>query len=148
MEISNEMLIDVALNVVGFVLAGLLTAVIYSMFGRKDKSATSFDQYGADGGNIAMAPSRGRAGGKIEFIDFQSKGNSSAKPALSNVNSAGESSQFQRNRLEVIKQASEMLNGGKMTQDIRRNLAMTDSDLQILNQGRKVLAKRGAANDQ
>ncbi len=148
MEISNEVLVDVALNAVGFVLGGALTAVIYSMFGRKGKLAPSTDFISAANGNNVLAASNERAGARIEFIDFQSKGKSAVKATATNVNPISENKQFQKNRLEVIKQAREILNGGNMTGHIRRNLSLTDSDFQLSDQRRKVLAKRGAANDQ
>ena len=148
MEISNDLLIDVALNAVGFVLAGFLMTVIYSMIGRKDKVARNSQVSTVANSNPASAQANGRAGAKIEFIDFHSKGNSAAKSVVTNESQAGRSSQFQRNRMEVIKQATEMLKNGQMTQDIRRYVPVTDSEMQTSNQGRKVLAKRGTANDQ
>lgn len=148
MEISNEMMIDVALNAAGFILAGVLTIVVYSMFGRKKKSAASTDLYSAANGKDALASTHGQAGARIEFIDFQSKENTVIKPAITNVNSAGGSSQFEKNRMEVFNQAKAMINGGQRTPDIRRNAALTNSNLNISNQGRNVMANRGAANGQ
>ena len=148
MEISNEMMIDVALNAAGFILAGVLTVLVYSMFGRKKKSAASTDIYSAASGKDALASTHGQAGARIEFIDFQSKGNTVIKPAITSVNSASGSSQFQKNRMEVFNQAKAMINGGKMTPEIRRNAVLTNSNLSILNQGRNVIANRGAANGQ
>ena len=38
MNYSNDMIIDVALNVAGFVVSGLLMMVFYSMFNKRNQS--------------------------------------------------------------------------------------------------------------
>ncbi len=110
MGISNDLMIDVALNVVGFILAGLFTAVIYSMITKRKQGMSSDIQGNGNSGRIAIAtPTASSPAGKIEFVDFKSGSERKNAPASKLTESKVPASQFQRNRIEVIKQAQEML---------------------------------------
>ncbi len=148
MEIANEQLIDVALNMVGFVLAGILMTVIHSMIYKNEKAAPK-PKLTVEATDIAQpVPANSRTGANIEFIDFQSKGVPANRSAIANDSPLNQPSQFQRNRMEVIKQATDMLGGGQATRNVRRSLPMRESRKQMFIQGRRNLSKMGVANEQ
>ncbi len=148
MEIESEQLIDVALNMVGFVLAGILMAVIHSMIYKKEKAVRKSEVAVEANSNAVSIAAKANTGANIEFIDFQSKGASMGGAPIANETKAYQPSQFQRNRMEVIKQATDMLSGGQAPRNIRRSLPMRETRRPIFNQGRRNLSKMGVVNDQ
>ena len=138
MTVPNELLIEVGLNVVGFLLAGILIALVYSMILQKNKAPQAYSQsFDIDEKPGLAALSAKPAGGKIEFVDFNSKSDRSLKLSAKEEFLSMPANQFQRNRLEVIKQVTEMLNSSRPMQNDRRPSRVV---------GTGVI--KGAANDQ
>jgi len=136
MEVSNEMLIDVALNIIGFVAAGAFVNVIYSIFMRKNKVHESPPKLEMLERTLELAhQGKMQPNSKIEFVDFRSKNNPLSKTSPIEKANAAPANRFQRNRLEIIDQVEKMLAAGRSAHKMQRKLPMSET-------------VRGAANDQ
>jgi hypothetical protein len=146
MNYSNDLMIDTALNIAGFLVSGLLLMVFYSMFNKRNsKDIAAASENGAEVTEKIEEAETREPRGKVEFVNFQNRTSKVAEP-ISFANDS--SSRFQRNRLEVIRQAREMLNSGKSTESIRNRLPIAEAELNMISQTRNNRNLRGAANDQ
>ncbi len=148
MDISNEMLIDVGFNALGSVLAGIMLFVIYSMFTRRNKVSHSGQKLAVtENSPESLIQSKSSENGKIEFVDFRSRISAAPKTLANEESLAGPANRFQRNRLEIIKQAQEMLAAGKPSHVIRQKLPMAEAGWQMNEKGQRIRSVRGAVND-
>ncbi len=117
MNISNEIMIDAALNILGFILAGCLMGLIYSSLFKRSTSRNTVATARASVEKSKEAGMTNQENSRIEFVDF--KGNSKNTMPAPVVQSPYPHSKFQQNRLEVIKQAREMLSRSGATRTVR-----------------------------
>jgi len=129
MDISQEMLIDLALNVLSFLVAGMLSVVIYSMFqkGRKkDKKASmneTFEKITLPRREGEIIDDRSPA----EFIQFKGIDNKNTR----NINSRDRVARF-NNRDKVLQSALEMIKQGVSESDIKAALPISSAELAVL----------------
>jgi len=148
MTIPSDLLINTALNIVGYVSAGALLILIYSMFKSSTKSGEKAPSINEVKSVAIMAEAKiDSSDHRIEFVDFQNLRRAAGELAGNDEQTAAPSSRFQRNRLEVIKQAREMLNAGKSVNDIRRRLPIAEAEMHMIGRNSKVGSMRGAVND-
>lgn len=135
MEISQDMLIDIALNAAGFLLAGLLGVTIYSMFKRTPKTVKVIESESVGNGLPKEAPSQQAVVSsqntvstekKVEFINFGQKKKETTK------RKEGISGNSKRNRSEVIRMANAMLAAGNEPEQIKKVLPISDTELALL----------------
>jgi len=121
MGISQEILSDAALNVVGYLIAGALLTLLYSSFtnrsGKKTAAATANP---APGSGETPIPNGTR---RVEFVDLRS---------VSTNRSAAESQNRQRNRAEVMRLAREMLQSGTPRDNVRNLLPISEGEMALL----------------
>lgn len=129
MDVSQEMLIDLALNVLSFLIAGILSVVIYSMFQKnrnKDKTASVNEPFG----KITL-PKRDEEiindKSPAEFIQF--KGFDTNKTR--NLNSRDRVARF-NNRDKVLQSALEMIKQGISETEIKAALPISSAELAVL----------------
>lgn len=150
MTVSNDLIIEVALNVVGFLASGGLMIVAFSMFFRKNNTAVSAS---AEPEYVPVSSEEKETesekitdkelGGKIEFVNFQNSKHATEQ-SQQRVDTGR---RFHRNRIEVIKQAKEMLKAGKSTIDVRHALPIAEAELDLIRRQREGRSLQGAAND-
>ena len=125
MDFSNELLIDVGLNAVGYLAAGAFAIVIYRIFGSSprvagessDESCTT-DESAA--GTEALSDS------EVEFVAF---GHSDENDAAGNSGTRPQ----RRNRETVIRLARKMIQSGTPGDKIRDLLPISEAELALLN---------------
>jgi len=133
MDISQQFLIDMALNIGGYVLAGLVGVVVYSLLHRRRESALAVETAPAE----TLAPEEvPKAPGTTENrrLEFIKLGERSEKvdidtdPGSSNA-VAGD----RRNRSEIIRIARTMLKAGASEEKIKRLIPISDAELSLLS---------------
>jgi len=135
MMISNDILIDAAINTLGYLLAGAFMVLIYSMQANKRNMTmqaaapqNTINVVGAD-----TKPAVKRAA-KIEFVNF-AKNRIDDSSSSSGVNTKiGTEEEFHKNRLQIMKQAKALL---------RNNRSQNSEDSE---QDRNNQPRRGAVN--
>ena len=137
MELNTTLLIDVGLNVVGFLAAAALTMVMYAMFRRERRRAPESPATMTPGRPAATTdaaePTASRprtAAGAGQYLSFSGERSEAAgeKPG---------SLTLRRNRAEVLRMARAMIQQGATDEQIKESLPVSDSELAVLNYERK-----------
>ncbi|MCX6827512.1 MAG: hypothetical protein NTV06_09675 [candidate division Zixibacteria bacterium] len=129
---STDQLIDIGLNLGGFIVAGLLTALIYSLFSRGEKSPVIANAIQPGQGKSLLKPTRAQdSQGEFEIIDLRGltqKNNNMEKNYDSN-------SQYKtRNREQILRQAREILAQRRENIDLKKLLPVTEGEIAFLKQ--------------
>jgi hypothetical protein len=131
---TTDIIIDLALNVVGFLAAGVLSLVIYSIFRRGDRAATPEPRPAAAAATTTTAhpaetpaPAAPSRPGKVQFVGF---GERTEKPSAGN-------DPLRRNRADVLRIAREMIRTGSSDAEIKAALPISDTELAVLDYERK-----------
>lgn len=131
MEFSREIIVDVLLNMAGYVTAGALWLVLWSAFNSRNKSAA---QPIAAQPTIAREQSRtpGQAAEKrAEFVSLKTDATPDTESGERDRLRA-EVTRYQRNRSEVIRLAREMLRSGSTQEKVRSLLPISEGELALL----------------
>ncbi len=132
---STEQMIDIGLNFAGFMAAGILTALIYSLFTGKQKRNISLAGPGLSlsdtGASMSMEKPISVRSRDFEFVDFK---NERRRPKADNKVPAPKGDSRTRNRQEILRQAMEMLAQKKGSAEIRESLPITDGELAFIKQ--------------
>ncbi len=163
MEFTHDQLIDVGLNLAGYIAAALFALVIYSIyFGRKIanledavrcsagwtespgfnepggkskiRSAHDFDGSHLDSNSIDSTVSD-REATRAEFLDLRATSDLKSAPALENDNYHGKPDRFSRNRSEVIRLARKMLEAGNTVDRVSDLLPISESEMRLVQMG-------------
>ena len=132
MGISQEILSDAALNVVGYLLAGALLTLLYSSIAnRAGRKATAAAHHVQDAGE------KGKSNGtrRVEFVDLRSVPTPDSRPVTSG-RTAVDSQSRQRNRAEVMRLAREMLQSGTPRDNVRSLLPISEGEMALLEKQR------------
>ncbi|SYZ74254.1 hypothetical protein TRIP_C60524 [Candidatus Zixiibacteriota bacterium] len=133
MGFSSDQLIQIGLNFAGFLTAGLLTAVVYSLWTERRTSRIGDSGTALAGAsNIPVAPSNKDTDTNIEFISLRE--NSSRPRRGRRAADAAPVDNRTRDRQEIIRLAKEMLSARKSNSEIRKVLKVTDGELSFLKQ--------------
>jgi len=128
-------LIDIGLNFAGFMAAGILTALIYSLFTGKRNENISLAAPGvllSDTGVSLPVETRPSVRSRdFEFVDFK---NERRRSQADNKVPAPKGDSRTRNRQEILRQAMEMLAQKKGSAEIRESLPVTDGELAFIKQ--------------
>jgi len=131
--ISNNQLIEAALNAAGFLAAGLLMMVIRSMFNRTSQKQETASVPASDTKqNINSESPRAvqeNPRADLEFVNLQSMA-AGYRPATSKPADTNQTSM--RNRREIIKMAKELLAGNNGS--LAESLPLTDGELSLIKQ--------------
>ncbi len=131
MDISQDMLINVGLDMIGFLAAGGLLLVIYSMFQRRNHQPVRQQQQqtpvlSTTSSSTVSAPSPVRS--QMEFVRFgEPQSVSRQGKDISDNQSEGWSK-----RASVIKTARNMITAGASVEDVRAALPLSDAELAVL----------------
>lgn len=127
MDVLNDRIIDVGLNVIGFIAAGLFWMIVYTTITkfRKARTASNIDI------PIPQPVPAAADMQKPEFISFNSMPvrTDSVKTAPSTASRSG----TRRNRLEIIRVAREMIENGASDENIRNALPISTGELALLS---------------
>jgi hypothetical protein len=135
MGTSTDYLIDIGLNVAGFLAAGLLTALLYSLITERRKKIKPAIASGGVSSSAAEVyqPMQALKNSKIdfEFIDLSGAGRKS------DVESAVLSPRGEyrvRDRQEILRQAKRMLTQKKGNSGVGKSLPLTVGELAFIKQ--------------
>jgi hypothetical protein len=132
MEFSQNALIEIGLSVAGYLAAGALWMVLYSLFTRtsSETAAETPAQYPQ---RTAVAESIGtavRERQSLQYVDL--RGAPLKSEPVPEAKDNQRLDQYRRNRGEVIRLAREMLKDGRSQQQVRDLLPITDGELALL----------------
>lgn len=138
MDLSNEVLMDLLLNAAGYLAAGGLLLVLYSLFRGRRKAP--MDPPGSDSRRVDQGPGEtGSVAGerrRIEFIKF------GKQPCQADAVGAGEvhlkgapamPATSRRDRLDVMGLARKMIQAGASAEKIRAVLPISEAELALLS---------------
>lgn len=135
MEISQQFLIDMALNIGGYVLAGLVSVVVYALLQRKNEPPTAAQVAVEDVPEQKPRPLTSRDGDnrRIEFIKLGERATAAneigSPESPPNAAAVGD----RRNRAETIRIARTMLKAGASNDKIKRLIPISDAELSLLS---------------
>lgn len=143
MDVSQELLIDVGLNLVGYLAAGFLLAILYSLFTKpaKEKAVSPLTETGP----ACLTPSDMRktqssepeTDPTVEFIELRNSGSVNvSEPARPAVGPKKISEDYRRNRLKIISTARQMLNAGTPENKVKSLLPISEAELSLLMIGK------------
>lgn len=143
MELSQEFLIDMAINALGYLFAGVISVLLYAML-QKKKSTVELDEIVEDSAMYEQAAAEKKANiettsnRKVEFITFGNNHQESIEkqPVIKNDISQGQNN-GRMNRKEVINLAKKMLLAGASNEKIKKILPVSESELALLNLNNK-----------
>lgn len=123
MELSTDMIMEIALNTAGYMSAGLLLVVVFSMFWQKQVVAPveTIEMSQKQSPDTATAAATPVKDNETVFIPLNA--NYITGPSLSNA---------RRNRGEVISLARQMLNSGTPGEKIKQLLPISEGELSVL----------------
>ncbi len=137
MELSQEFLIDMAINAGGYLFAGIISVLIYSLF-QKKKPAVAVDELVAEKQthtastekNISTALTNER---KVEFITFGQEQQSYKKEPIIEKPEVPKENNSRMNRKEAIGFAKKMLLAGASHEKIKKLIPVSESELALLS---------------
>jgi hypothetical protein len=132
MEFSPDTMIDVGLSVAGYLAAGALWMVLYTLFtGRRRAEAMAPAGMGSDTATRMAIGDAVREKKSLQFVDLRG-----SKPVTQKTSAeflAGpRADQYRRNRAEVIRMAREMLKDGRPREQVRELLPISEGELALL----------------
>ena len=136
MEISQQFLIDMALNIGGYLLAGALGIVIYSLFKRRTKVAVKSESDPLPANDTppqATATGSSEDGHRLEFIKLGEKPGRVSPNTNPSPGAAAEDIARRRDRAETIRVARTMLKAGAPHEKIKRLIPISDAELSLLS---------------
>ncbi len=127
MNLPQDVIIDVGLNVAGYVLSGLIAIVIYTMFSRKHKGTPAIAGQ-ASRAVLAETPPLGHPAPPVEFVRFgdgrRTERVAEPRPKMSVTE--------RRNIVETIAAARRMMQAGTSADQIKKTLPISDAELALL----------------
>ena len=130
MDMSQDLLIDVGLNMIGFLAAGGLLLVVYSMFHRQSRQPVQQQQQTSalSAAPDSTIPTSSYVRSRMEFVRF---GEQPSVGQQDNNTSEKKSDGFSK-RASVIKTARNMITAGASVEDVRAALPLSDAELAVL----------------
>ncbi|MBU8934929.1 MAG: hypothetical protein KOO62_13160 [candidate division Zixibacteria bacterium] len=131
MDFSSNLVIDLLLNVAGFLVAGALALTVYAIYQRRLRpTATSPEEPAPEEPTPVPRVSIARPirNGTGEFITLGATPDSSQNTMKTTGHSR---------RAQVIQAAREMINAGATDGEVRSTVPVSDAELAVLNIGRK-----------
>ena len=129
MDISQEMLIDLALNILSFLIAGILSVMLYSIY-QKKQSKLKKNQPNKTLENITLPDKEEMVinnKSSAEYIQFNTKDNN----RIRNITGRGNITRF-NNRDMVLESALNMISRGVSESKIKAALPISSAELAVL----------------
>jgi hypothetical protein len=141
MELSQDLIIDVALNAAGYIAAAALALTVFSLFRKKNgaTAAAATSPAEADGAvpdrSAPISVKATRSGAKMEFLSLSDKTSEDAgeRRPKTEVRPEGD----RRDRSEIIRVARGMLKAGATSEKITSILPISQAEVAMLSAGRR-----------
>ena len=138
MEFSQDMLIDLSLNVAGYLIAGLLGMTIYSIFRRQESKqvlTTNASDMPVEEKTFVPVPIKSNqvtpspaTSASKNFIQFGKQQDVTAEATP----------EKRRDRSEILRIALQMISAGATTEKIKQVLPISEAELSLLQLSKKV----------
>jgi hypothetical protein len=136
MDVLNDQLIDIGLNILGYLIAGALGMLVYSTFRRGDRAPAAVPvEATPTEKNSEPAPDKR----SLEFVSFKptptaeiGEGTAPAEPSQPKVDR-----QRRADRAEIVRLAREMIKAGTPETTIKRTLPISEGELALLQIGKQ-----------
>ena len=132
MDFSNGLLIDTAIIEAGYIFAGALSVLIYSVATRRHREVQLVNFLPEEGEIKEKQVERTEPKNQFEFVRFEKSKKEPTREPLEEKNDYLKSGRLQRNRLEVIQQAKKMLSSGRAAEGIRKILPLSAAELEFM----------------
>ncbi|RKX22782.1 MAG: hypothetical protein DRP35_01090 [Candidatus Zixiibacteriota bacterium] len=135
MELSQDILIEVGLNALGYIIVSIFSIMVYSMFKRQNKTITNaenklaINEINSDKGKILKNKN---VSDNVNFISFDTSRN-----ANNIANEEAKNNTARRDRSQIIRIAREMIKAGANEKKIMSLLPISEAELAILNMTNK-----------
>ena len=130
MDVINDRIVDVGLNVLGYLIAGGLGVLMHTTVLQWRVRRAGAPVADAVTESPQTRPAAGDPGRNIEFVNFGAESPTDRAVLESETTTPSESNH--RNRREIIRLAREMLQAGTAGEQIKRTLPITQSELALL----------------
>lgn len=141
MDISQDLIIDAALNAAGYLTAALLSIVFYSIFFRRNSSHSGSFSPSAPDPKISAVRDNGPAPtGSGEFIKLGGENTQAISIVRPNYTSQPDniSKAGRRDRSSIVAIAAKMLKAGAGADKIKNVLPISEAELSLLKQSQKI----------
>ena len=138
MELSQDLIVDVALNVAGYIAAAGLVLTVFSLFKKSHGATVPAPTEAVVTVPAPKVPKPARTAGigaKMEFLKLS--GNSSASAGEPKTETEDKPDSGRRDRSEIIRVAREMLKAGATIDKITSILPISQAELAMLSAGRR-----------
>jgi len=132
MDFGNELLIDTAIIAAGYIFAGALSVLIYTIATKRHREVQLVNFLPEEGEIIEKKEGSSKSIDQFEFVRFEQGDKESAKAPAHQMNPYLKSGRLKRNRLEIIRQAKEMMISGRATEEIRKVLPLSKAELEFM----------------
>jgi len=136
MDVLNDQLIDIGLNVLGYLVAGALGMLIYSTFhgSRKAPAVVPVESAQTKGPQSTKVVSEKR---NLEFVSFRQADVVGENEISQSVEPTPRIDRNNRaDRVEIVRLAREMIKAGTNGETIRRTLPISEGELALLQIGK------------
>jgi len=137
MDVLNDQLIDVGLNILGYLIASALGMLVYSTFHRREKAPTAA---AATVPQTAAKPVAVPVEGKkqLEFVTFRNSDSSEMNEVSVPAEPKARVDRNKRSdRAEIIRLARGMIKAGASGETVRRTLPISEGELALLQIGKQ-----------
>ena len=132
MDVFNDRIIDIGLNALGYLVAGGLGMLLYSMLPRRSRRVATEAATPA----APLAPATGSAPkNTFEFVDLRQGPVNGQSMSRADSGSGNKGGPGRRDRREIIRLAREMLRAGTADEMVKRTLPISDGELALLHNG-------------
>lgn len=128
LHIPYDQVIDIGLNVLGYLIAGTLGMVVYSMFAHR-RSAKATEAPAAATVPQPAATEEGRK--RLNYVDLRRSDVSEANGDMAGELSRSSTSP-RRDRAEIMRLARQMMKAHTPQETIKRTLPISDGELALL----------------
>jgi len=135
MEVSQQMVIDMILNTVGFLAAGGLSVIVYSAFrgGKKGSLHDSGSSLKIPGDGPGRNGNQAEEVRRVEFIKFANPSrDADYSNNVSSDHAGAMTASSRRNRVEVIRLARKMIEMGASADKVKSVLPISEAELALL----------------
>ena len=132
MDFSNGLLIDTAIIAAGYILAGAFSVLIYSIATKRHREVQLVNFLPEEGELREKKVEGSELKNQFEFVRFDRGENEPAEAPVQQMSAYLKSGRLQRNRLEIIRQAREMMNSGRTAEEIRQVLPLSGAELEFM----------------
>ncbi|UCD62821.1 MAG: hypothetical protein JSW34_08625 [Candidatus Zixiibacteriota bacterium] len=136
MDFSQDFMIDLGLNMGGYLLAGVLAVVVYSLFSRRGRvSAATKKATAGDGASIKESAEQSEKR-RVEFIKLGESAGASRSENKAATADGSDGNGERRDRAAIMRIAGSMLTAGASHDKIRKVLPVSEAELSLLEASR------------